>query len=186
MDEPTAVLTPQEAGQLFVTLERLANEGCGVLYISHRLEEVKRLCHEATILRHGKLVSRVDPQQETAASLAALMVGTDVAVVRTDRAATPGAPLLELNDLSMQTDDPFGVALKNINLSVRSGEIVAVAGVAGNGQGEFFGALSGEVVSANKDAVKIGGAASGRENITQRRRRDAAFGKRGADPSRGG
>ena len=175
MDEPTAVLTPQEAGQLFVTLERLANEGCGVLYISHRLEEVKRLCHDATILRHGKLVSRVDPQQETAASLAALMVGTEVAVVRADRAATPGAPLLELNDLSMQTDDPFGVALKNINLSVRSGEIVAVAGVAGNGQGEFFGALSGEVVSANKDAVKIGGAASGRENITQRRRRDAAF-----------
>nr|MCS5608228.1 ATP-binding cassette domain-containing protein [Alphaproteobacteria bacterium] len=166
MDEPTAVLTPQEAGQLFVTLERLANEGCGVLYISHRLEEVKRLCHDATILRHGKLVSRVDPQQETAASLAALMVGTDVAVVRADRAATPGAPLLELNDLSMQTDDPFGVALKNINLSVRSGEIVAVAGVAGNGQGEFFGALSGEVVSTNKDAVKIGGTASGRENIT--------------------
>ena len=175
MDEPTAVLTPQEAGQLFVTLERLANEGCGVLYISHRLEEVKRLCHDATILRHGKLVSRVDPQQETAASLAALMVGTEVAVVRADKGVAPGAPLLELNDLSTQTDDPFGVALKNINLSVRSGEIVAVAGVAGNGQGEFFGALSGEVVSTNKDAVKISGAASGRENITQRRRRDAAF-----------
>ena len=175
MDEPTAVLTPQEADQLFVTIERLASGGCGVLYISHRLEEVKRLCHEATILRHGKLVSRVDPQQETAASLAALMVGTEVAVVRLDRGATPGAPLLELNDLSMRTDDPFGVALKNINLSVRSGEIVAVAGVAGNGQSEFFGALSGEAISANKDAVKIDGAASGRESITQRRRRDAAF-----------
>ena len=175
MDEPTAVLTPQEADQLFVTIERLASGGCGVLYISHRLEEVKRLCHEATILRHGKLVSRVDPQQETAASLAALMVGTEVAVVRLDRGATPGAPLLELNDLSMRTDDPFGVALKNINLSVRSGEIVAVAGVAGNGQSEFFGALSGEAISANKDAVKIDGAASGCESITQRRRRDAAF-----------
>ena len=175
MDEPTAVLTPQEADQLFVTIERLASGGCGVLYISHRLEEVKRLCHEATILRHGKLVSRVDPQQETAASLAALMVGTEVAVVRLDRGAAPGAPLLELNDLSMRTDDPFGVALKNINLSVRSGEIVAVAGVAGNGQSEFFGALSGEAISANKDAVKIDGAASGRESITQRRRRDAAF-----------
>ena len=175
MDEPTAVLTPQEADQLFVTIERLASGGCGVLYISHRLEEVKRLCHEATILRHGKLVSRVDPQQETAASLAALMVGTEVAVVRLDRGATPGDPLLELNDLSMRTDDPFGVALKNINLSVRSGEIVAVAGVAGNGQSEFFGALSGEAISANKDAVKIDGAASGRESITQRRRRDAAF-----------
>jgi len=175
MDEPTAVLTPQEADQLFVTLERLASEGCGVLYISHRLEEVKRLCHDATILRHGKLVSRVDPQQETAASLAALMVGTEVAAVRADKEAAPGAPLLELNDLSTQTDDPFGVSLKNINLSVRAGEIVAVAGVAGNGQGEFFGALSGEVISTNKDAVKFGGAASGREDITQRRRRGAAF-----------
>lgn len=175
MDEPTAVLTPQEADQLFVTLERLASEGCGVLYISHRLEEVKRLCHDATILRHGKLVSRVDPQQETAASLAALMVGTEVAAVRADKEVAPGVPLLELNDLSTQTDDPFGVSLKNINLSVRAGEILAVAGVAGNGQGEFFGALSGEVISTNKDAVKFGGAASGREDITQRRRRGAAF-----------
>ena len=175
MDEPTAVLTPQEADQLFVTLERLASEGCGVLYISHRLEEVKRLCHDATILRHGKLVSRVDPQQETAASLAALMVGTEVAAVRADKEVAPGVPLLELNDLSTQTDDPFGVSLKNINLSVRAGEILAVAGVAGNGQGEFFRALSGEVISTNKDAVKFGGAASGREDITQRRRRGAAF-----------
>ncbi len=175
MDEPTAVLTPQEADQLFVTLERLAAEGCGVLYISHRLEEVKRICHDATILRHGKLVARVDPQQETAASLAALMVGTEVAAVKAEKAAEPGAPLLELHNLSMQTDDPFGVSLKGIDLAVHAGEIVAVAGVAGNGQGEFFDAVSGEVTSTNNEAVKIGGAPCGRENITQRRRRDAAF-----------
>ena len=67
MDEPTAVLTPQEADQLFVTLRRLADDGCAVLYISHRLEEVKQLCHDATILRHGKVVANVDPQVETAA-----------------------------------------------------------------------------------------------------------------------
>ena len=91
MDEPTAVLTPQEADQLFVTLERLASEGCGVLYISHRLEEVKRICHDATILRHGKLVARVDPQQETAASLANLMVGAEVAAVKADRGGVPGS-----------------------------------------------------------------------------------------------
>ena len=70
MDEPTAVLTPQEAEQLFVTLRRLADDGCSVLYISHRLAEVQRLCHDATILRHGKVVANVDPQAETAGSLA--------------------------------------------------------------------------------------------------------------------
>ncbi|MFP6708995.1 MAG: ABC transporter ATP-binding protein [Alphaproteobacteria bacterium] len=175
MDEPTAVLTPQEADQLFVTLARLASEGCGVLYISHRLEEVRRICHDATILRHGKLAARVDPQQETAASLAALMVGTEVAAVRTDKGTAPGAPLLELSGLSLATDDQFGVSLKNINLAVRAGEIVAVAGVAGNGQGEFFDALSGELTSYNNATVKIAGVGCGCESITQRRRRDAAF-----------
>ena len=132
LDEPTAVLTPQEADQLFVTLERLAGEGCALLYISHRLEEVKRLCHDATILRHGRLVARVDPQQESAASLAKLMIGSDVAALKPASGAAPGAPLLELVGLSMPTDDPFGVALKSIDLVVRSGEIVAVAG--GRGQ----------------------------------------------------
>ncbi len=175
MDEPTAVLTPQEANQLFVTLERLASEGCGVLYISHRLEEVKRICHDATILRHGKLVSRVDPQQETAASLANLMVGAEVAAVKTDRGGKTGKPLLELSGLSLPTDDPFGVALKDIELAVHAGEIVAVAGVAGNGQSEFFDAVSGERPTANAATVKISGQACGKENITQRRRRDAAF-----------
>ena len=84
MDEPTAVLTPQEADQLFVTLRRLAGEGCAVLYISHRLEEVKQLCHHATILRHGEVVANVDPQTETAASLARLMVGADVHAVNAE------------------------------------------------------------------------------------------------------
>ena len=148
LDEPTAVLTPQEADQLFVTLERLAGEGCAVLYISHRLEEVKRLCHDATILRHGRLVARVDPQQESAASLARLMIGSDVAALKPASGVAPGEPLLELAGLSMPTDDPFGVALKSIDLVVRSGEIVAVAGVAGNGQSELFDAISGERTSS--------------------------------------
>lgn len=177
MDEPTAVLTPQEANQLFVTLERLAGEGCGVLYISHRLEEVKRICHEATILRQGRLVARVDPRRETAASLAKLMVGSDVAPIKAGKGETPGAPpivLLEISHLSMSTDDPFGVSLRNINLQVRAGEIVAVAGVAGNGQSELFAAVSGEAVSLDAGAVKLLGEPCGRENIT-RRRRHAAF-----------
>jgi simple sugar transport system ATP-binding protein len=175
MDEPTAVLTPQEADQLFVTLERLAGEGCGILYISHRLEEVRQLCHDATILRHGKLVARVDPRQETAASLANLMVGSEVAAVRADKGMAPGAPLLELANLSLPTDDPFGVSLKNIDLQVCAGEIVAVAGVAGNGQSELFDAISGENPTADENAVKLSGEPCGGENITLRRRRNAAF-----------
>ncbi len=94
MDEPTAVLTPQEADQLFVTLRRLADDGCAVLYISHRLEEVKQLCHDATILRHGEVVAEVDPQVETAASLARLMVGADVHEVNTAGHVKGGEPLL--------------------------------------------------------------------------------------------
>ena len=175
LDEPTAVLTPQEADQLFVTLERLAGEGCAVLYISHRLEEVKRLCHDATILRLGRLVARVDPQQESAASLARHMIGSDVATLKAGSGAAPGAPLLELARLSMPTDDPFGVALNGIDLAVRAGEVVAVAGVAGNGQSELFDAISGERTSKSADAVKLAGEPCGRETITQRRRRDAAF-----------
>src|SRR5947207_13116804 len=78
LDEPTAVLTPQEADQLFVVLERLKSEGRALLYISHKLEEVKRLCDRATILRMGKKVATCDPRRETAASLARMMVGADI------------------------------------------------------------------------------------------------------------
>lgn len=175
MDEPTAVLTPQEADRLFVTLRRLADEGCAILYISHRLEEVKQLCHDATILRHGKLVARVDPQQETAASLANLMVGSEVGAVQGEKAEARGEPLLQLTGLSMPTDDPFGVALKHIDLEVCVGEVVAIAGVAGNGQAELFDAISGETRAARADMVRLAGTACGGESITERRRRDAAF-----------
>ena len=144
MDEPTAVLTPQEADQLFVTLRRLAGDGCAVLYISHRLEEVKQLCHHATILRHGKVVANVDPQAETAASLARLMVGADVHAVSAEAHAPDGPPMLALAALSLPAGGPFGVALRDVSLEVRAGEVVAIAGVAGNGQSELFEALSGE------------------------------------------
>ncbi len=175
MDEPTAVLTPQEADQLFVTLNRLAGEGCAVLYISHRLEEVKQLCHDATILRHGKVVAQVDPQKETAASLARLMVGADVHSIKAQKAAKAKSPVLEISDLSLPADGPFGVALKNIQLDVCEGEIVAIAGVAGNGQSEFFDVLSGERRCLTEDAVKISGAACGTAGVTARRQMSAAF-----------
>jgi ABC-type uncharacterized transport system ATPase subunit len=175
MDEPTSVLTPQEADQLFLTLERLAGEGCAVLYISHRLQEVKRLCHKATILRHGRVVGQVDPRMETAAALARLMVGADVPVVRTAKAAASGDVRLRIGRLDQPAGGPFAVALKSISLAVRGGEVVAIAGVAGNGQSELFDALSGERPCARDDAVAINGKACGRAGVTARRRLGAAF-----------
>ena len=148
LDEPTSVLTPQEADKLFETLERLRSEGKSILYISHRLEEVKRMCDAATVLRHGKVVGHCDPRQETAASLARMMVGSEVlAVVRPPvEASVPHPALLEIKNLDRKPATPFSIPLKNINLDVRAGEVVGIAGVAGNGQGELFEAISGEVL----------------------------------------
>ena len=175
MDEPTAVLTPQEADQLFVTLRRLAADGCAVLYISHRLEEVKQLCHDATILRHGKVVANVDPQAETAASLARLMVGADVHAVNAEAHAPGGPPMLAAAALSLPADGPFGVALRNVSLEVRAGEVVAIAGVAGNGQSELFEALSGERLAPAPEAITIAGEPCGTRGVTARRQLGAAF-----------
>ena len=175
MDEPTAVLTPQEANQLFIVLERLAREGCAILYISHRLEEVKRLCHDATILRHGKIVANVDPRKETAASLAKLMVGGDIHHVHAARAPKSGAVRLELAHVGMPPDGPFAVALKDISLGVKGGEVVAIAGVAGNGQSELFDAISGERAIAHGGRIMIDGRDVSRDSITGRRRHGAAF-----------
>ena len=175
MDEPTAVLTPQEADRLFVTLERLAIEGCAILYISHRLEEVKRICNDATILRHGKLIAKVNPKQETASSLANLMVGSEVGAVQVEKQNGGGMPMLELRELSMPTDDPFGVTLKEIDLSIESGEIVAIAGVAGNGQSELFDAISGETTCPSADMVRLAEVPCGSKSITARRRHNVAF-----------
>ena len=174
MDEPTSVLTPQEADYLFVTLQRLAKEGCAVLYISHRLEEVQRICHHATIMRHGKVVAETDPATETAGTLAQLMVGAELHAV----SRTPGVfgrVRLALNSLAVPTDDPFGVSLKDISLDVHGGEVVAIAGVAGNGQSELFAALSGEIPVYEPEAVVIDGKRAGRTGITGRRNLGAAF-----------
>ena len=174
MDEPTSVLTPQEADHLFVTLQRLAGEGCAVLYISHRLEEVQRICHHATIMRRGKVVAETDPARETAGTLATLMVGSEVLEI----ARTPGDVgnvRLAVNAVDLPSEDPFGVSLKDVSLEVRGGEVVAIAGIAGNGQSELFSALSGEVKLDRNDAVIIDGIACGQLGITARRNLGAAF-----------
>ena len=175
LDEPTAVLTPQEADQLFVTLERLRGEGRALLYISHKLDEVKRLCDTATILRLGKKVSTCDPRRETAASLARMMVGAEIGEVKAASGRQPTVPRLIVRDLSLAPDDPHGTHLKNISLEVRGGEIFGIAGVAGNGQDELFAALSGERASPIGGAVVIDGEAAGYLGINERRRLGAAF-----------
>src|SRR6201984_1270717 len=116
LDEPTAVLTPQEADQLFIVLERLKAEGRAILYISHKLEEVKRLCDTATILRLGKKVATCNPKAETAASLARMMVGTEIREVKSAAARKTTVPRLVVNDLSIEPDDPHGVWLQHISL----------------------------------------------------------------------
>ncbi len=171
LDEPTSVLTPQEADKLFETLERLRSEGKSILYISHRLEEVKRICDRATVLRHGKVVGHCNPREETASSLARMMVGNEVqAVVRAPAEGIATAqPLLEIRALSRKPATPFSIPLKNINLNVRAGEVIGIAGVAGNGQGEFFESVSGEVLQQEAASVRIRGKDAGGLTITGRR-----------------
>jgi simple sugar transport system ATP-binding protein len=175
LDEPTSVLTPQEAEGLFATLRQIRAEGRAVLYISHKLEEVRALCEAATVLRHGKVVACCDPREETAGSLAAMMVGTEVGSVRHDVAEANGPMRLQVSRLSMPPLEAHGVALRDVSLSVRSGEILGIAGVAGNGQGELFAVLSGEVLAPREEQVVLDGTAVGRRDINHRRRRGAAF-----------
>ncbi|MGA2818020.1 MAG: ABC transporter ATP-binding protein [Xanthobacteraceae bacterium] len=175
LDEPTAVLTPQEADQLFLVLDRLKSEGRALLYISHKLEEVKRLCDTATILRGGKKVATCDPRQETAASLARMMVGADIGEVKAMSGRSVSVPRLVIYKLSLEPDDPHGTHLEEVSLEVRGGEIVGIAGVSGNGQGELFSALSGERLSPAEGAIVIDGQAAGLLGVTERRRMGAAF-----------
>src|SRR6201987_490275 len=175
LDEPTAVLTPQEADQLFIVLERLKQEGRAILYISHKLEEVKRLCDTATILRGGRKVATCNPKTETAASLARMMVGTDIKEVKAAAGRQTTVPRLVVNDLSLEPDDPHGVRLQHISLELKGGEILGIAGVAGNGQDELFAALSGERRVQDPGTVVIEGIAAGHLSITQRRKLGAAF-----------
>ena len=148
MDEPTSVLTPQEVSDLFVTLKKLAEDGCSILYISHKLEEVREICSEATILRGGQLVQSCVPQEHSQKELAEMMIGkklTELARSKIDI----GSEIFSINNLSQESDDLYGVDLKSINLTIRQGSIVGIAGVAGNGQDELMELLIGEKSSAD-------------------------------------
>ena len=174
LDEPTAVLTPQEAQGLFGVLRRLAADGCSIIYISHRLEEIRDLCDRATILRGGRVVGTADPKEATPGELARLMVGTDIAPVVRSPSTPSLAPRLELNSLSLVPADPFGTALHAVSLRVHGGEVVGIAGVSGNGQAELLAALSGEVRSAPA-RLRLDGADAGHLGVAARRSRGLAY-----------
>ncbi|MGB3919050.1 MULTISPECIES: ABC transporter ATP-binding protein [Thiothrix] len=169
MDEPTSVLTPQAVRKLFETLRRLADEGCSILYISHKLDEIRELCHTATVLRNGRVTGSADPRQESAKSLAELMIGKELPACQHGMAREAGAARLVVSQLTRQSADPFGTDLQNIDLSVNAGEIFGIAGVSGNGQQELLYAISGEKPSRQADDILLNGQPAGRMNPAQRR-----------------
>ncbi len=177
MDEPTSVLTPQEIERLFATLRRLAAEGCAILYISHKLEEIRSLCERATILRQGKVVAECDPRQETAKHLAELMIGTTLRPpyhLQEDSAET-SPPRLEVDHLSVKSDRAFGVDLDQISFTVSAGEVLGIAGIAGNGQNELMAALSGETPANRAEAIILDSKPVGLLGAAERRQRGAGF-----------
>ena len=175
MDEPTSVLTPQEVGRLFDTLRRLSEEGCAILYISHKLEEIRDLCHKATILRHGRVVAVCDPREEDARSMAQMMIGEELKTPEHGVAKDRGEFLLKVNQLSLASADVFAVDLHDISFEVSGGEILGIAGVAGNGQTELMGALSGETPAAAPEAIEMMGRPVGRKGPRARRALGVAF-----------
>jgi general nucleoside transport system ATP-binding protein len=169
MDEPTSVLTPQEVERLFATLRQLAAEDCSILYISHKLEEIRALCHRATILRQGRVVAECDPARERARSMAELMIGSEFAGISRRRQRGAGGPRLAVAGLNLPAEQPFGTNLRDVTFEVRGGEIFGIAGVAGNGQNELLAALSGERTVARPEVVRIDGRAVGHLGAKARR-----------------
>jgi len=157
-----------------VVLHKLVSQGVSILYISHKLHEIRALCSACTVLRGGKLTGVCDPREETNASLSRLMIGAEPpALALTPK--TPGGVVLSVNNLQLATEDPFGVDLNNIALQVRSGEVVGLAGVSGNGQRELMWALSGEDTRAAPSVIEVAGQAAGHLGPQARRQLDLHF-----------
>jgi simple sugar transport system ATP-binding protein len=142
LDEPTAVLTPQECESLFATIRRMADEGRTVIFISHKLHEVKAVSDRITVLRAGKAIATVSTADATSRSIASLMVGREIETVRRRPDADRGDIVLQLDGLRAD-GDRGAAAVRGVSLALRAGEVVAVAGVAGNGQRELAETISG-------------------------------------------
>ena len=176
MDEPTSVLTPQATGQLFATLRQLADEGCSVLYISHKLEEIRKLCDRATVLRQGQVVGQVEAHSQSAGDLARLMIGHDPPGRSARKPPSVGPTQLVLERVSRTATNPFGCSLREINVELRGAEILGIAGVSGNGQRELLRVLSGEdpLGSADADRIRLDRSPVGHLGVGERRTRGLA------------
>jgi simple sugar transport system ATP-binding protein len=142
LDEPTAVLTPQEAEGLFAIMRTLLERGVSIIFITHKLKEVLEICDDIVVLRLGKVAGQADPKTATEKQLASMMVGRDVLLEVAKEPSKPGDLVLSINDLYVQ-DDRELLAVKGLSLDVYAGEILGVAGVQGNGQTELVEALTG-------------------------------------------
>ncbi|MDZ7799334.1 MAG: ABC transporter ATP-binding protein [Trueperaceae bacterium] len=142
LDEPTSVLTPQESGRLFEVVGRMTDEGKGVVFITHKLDEVLRVADRITVLRHGRVVGRRDAAGTTSSELATLMVGRSVSRGRVPAPHAPGAARLHVRDLAVRAQDGTP-RLDGVSFELHGGEILGVAGVAGNGQAELAQVLTG-------------------------------------------
>ena len=168
LDEPTSVLTPQAVEKLFVVLNKLAFEGCSIIYISHKLHEIRELCTACTVLRGGKVTGYCNPREESNASLSRLMIGAEPPALQY-RDVKTGDTVLKVNGLTLKKQDQFGVDLMDMQFEVRAGEVVGIAGVSGNGQQELLYVLSGEDTRAEADMIHVAGKPAGRLNPSQRR-----------------
>ena len=174
LDEPTSVLTPQAVQSLFETLRQLASEGCSILYISHKLDEIRELCQRCTVMRGGKVTGVCDPRQETDASLSRMMIGSEPpAIQHAERPA--GRVVLSVKNLSLPRAHPFATPLADISFDLRHGEILGVAGVSGNGQQELLAALSGEDPRVPREALVFEGKPVGDTSPSWRRAHGLGF-----------
>lgn len=175
LDEPTSVLTPAEVAGLFKVLRKLAKEGCSILFISHKLKEVTALCDRAVILRGGKVSGECHPAEETPNSIARMMVGEDTVITQTFKHQLTDQCILKVDDLTLAPTHPFGTGLKKINLELKAGEILGIAGVAGNGQEDLLQALSGEDTRAKHHQIMLNHTPIGRFHSGIRRRMGMAY-----------
>ncbi|MCI0520083.1 MAG: ABC transporter ATP-binding protein [Chloroflexi bacterium] len=155
LDEPTAVLTPQEVESLFAIIAKMVQDGISVILITHKLHEVMSISHEVTVLRKGKVVDTLPTQGNTKASLARLLVGRDFDFAVHKEKVAFGPPVLEVAGLTVRRDNG-SLALQDVSLTVRQGEVLGLAGVSGNGQAELFETLVG-VRKAEKGSIRLAG-----------------------------
>jgi simple sugar transport system ATP-binding protein len=172
LDEPTSVLTPQAVDRLFETLRQLAAEGVGIVFISHKLDEIRRLASRCAILRAGRLVATVDPRAESERSLARLMLGTDPPSIAS-HASPPGDVALEVAGLTVHGAERRHW-LHELDFVVRRGEIVGIAGISGNGQSALMATLAGEW-TAPPHAVRVFGEPVGHLGPAARRARGLRY-----------